>query len=423
MTLRNLSATRPSVTFNFKRSKKLDPRVTLTRASFAQSGTPIPPGSGTGTAGNEIMTFNVDVPRLTDHGLLIEEARTNILPNSLMNNAQWNSQLVDNSAIAPDGTLTASTVVPTAGQQLKLTSPVRTLPSAGEWTWSVFVQPSPNLTYFIMGFSQYSDSGNNGCNFDTTKTGINGDGIIPLSGNNANFIGATMDKNYPNGWIRLSITCNIVGPDLTGIIDVGNVNPSSGDGVSSIAYWQAQLEKASRNNGFPTSLIPTNGAEVTRAEDLCEITNDNLSSWYNSNEGTNVIEYNSVGYSRNGGVEVYLNYIVGNARFEFNVDGKVTGRTSAVQVWGDLSPALLNNVNNKVACSQSWLTGDGSFSSNGIDPIVATNNPSNPPYNPTRMAFGYGLYQGRGYGVNGYIQRFSYYPTRVSDGALEALTS
>ena len=39
MTLRNLSADDPSVTFDFRKSKYLDPRITFTRASFAESGT------------------------------------------------------------------------------------------------------------------------------------------------------------------------------------------------------------------------------------------------------------------------------------------------------------------------------------------------------------------------------------------------
>jgi len=74
VTLRSLDSTRPSITLNFKRSKKLDPRVTFTRASFAESGTPKPPESGTGTVGGKVLTFNTNVPRLTDQGLLIEES-------------------------------------------------------------------------------------------------------------------------------------------------------------------------------------------------------------------------------------------------------------------------------------------------------------------------------------------------------------
>ena len=79
MTLRNLSADDPSVTFDFLKSKYLDPRITLTRASYAPANNP---SSGTGTSGGKLQEFNINVPRLTDKGLLLEYANTNYLLNS-----------------------------------------------------------------------------------------------------------------------------------------------------------------------------------------------------------------------------------------------------------------------------------------------------------------------------------------------------
>ena len=116
MTLRNLSNNRPSVTFNFKRAKKLDPRITFTRASFAPAADPSS-GSADQVGGSYNM-FNVNVPRLTDKGLLIEEARTNQITSSQDFTASpWTASditVTNNQAIAPDGTTTAAEYLETA---------------------------------------------------------------------------------------------------------------------------------------------------------------------------------------------------------------------------------------------------------------------------------------------------------------------
>jgi len=401
---------RPTLNLNFARSKTLDPRITFTRNSTA---TYVGSDGLIKTAAAGEARFDHDPVTGDCRGLLVEESRTNSVQTSsdFTGFPIWGTASVTaSSGTAPDGTNTATLVTPTgSGGRTSIYKPLG-FGSGTVATVSIYAKPSGKSWIWLL------DPGSQVYVFFNVSTGVVG--TVDSSVTN------TSIEPAGNGWYRCSVTRTPTANYQInfGVCDGDNSEACAVNGSDGILFWGGQLEEG-RNNGFPTSYIPTAGSTITRAADLCEITNDNLSSWYNSNEGTNVIEYNSVGHSRNGGVEVYLNYIVGNYRFEFNVDGKVTGRTVAVQVWGDLSPALLHNVNNKVACSQSWLTGEGSFSSNGIDPIVATNNPTNPPYNPTRMAFGFGLYQNRGYGMNGYIQRFSYYPTRVSDSQLQELTS
>ena len=57
-----------------------------------------------------------------------------------------------------------------------------------------------------------------------------------------------------------------------------------GDGESGIYIRDAQLEAGS----FPTSYIPTEGAQVTRASDIAVV--NELSPWYNSEQGTLFVE-------------------------------------------------------------------------------------------------------------------------------------
>ena len=63
-------------------------------------------------------SFGANTPRRTSAGLLVEAAGTNLLLQSqTFDNASWtatNATVTANSAVAPDGTLTADTVTATA---------------------------------------------------------------------------------------------------------------------------------------------------------------------------------------------------------------------------------------------------------------------------------------------------------------------
>ena len=110
MSLRNFPDANTSIVLDFRKSKKLDPRITFERASNATT-TPPTIGEGSGSVNGQLFEFQEDVPRLTDKGLLIEEARTNEELNSATLGAWTRNELpeITNSQLAPDGTTTAST--------------------------------------------------------------------------------------------------------------------------------------------------------------------------------------------------------------------------------------------------------------------------------------------------------------------------
>ena len=391
MTLDNFPTTRPAFTANFARSQQLPPQVTFSRASSATA--PAVPSPGTATGPNGPQLSDYDTPRFAwkdgkCQGLLIEESRTNYLQhNSDFSNAAWYKRGTPATAApvttAPDGTLTAQ------GAAIS--------PAANTYVLSVYT-PQTNIAGGLVS----TDLTNEWQYYSQQFTYVNSTDRFTV---------------YP---VQLGPN-NYIGQELLGIVPTGKVTVSGWaktDG-SNIWVWGVQAEAG----GFATSLIPTSGATATRAPDLCQINNEELSSWYNSGGGTYVTEFNSLGQA--GTIQVYLNFIKGSGggRLEFNIDGTVYGWYQIPIRWGSGSPSLLNNVSNKTAMAHSWLTGEGGYSSNGITPIVtAAIDPAPGPYNPTGMAFGYALYQDRGYGVSGYIQRFSYYPTRVPDESLEALT-
>ena len=105
---------------------------------------------------------------------------------------------------------------------------------------------------------------------------LTGDGSI-ISENN----GEGKILKYPNGWYKCIFTINdTIGE--TAEWQIGNWSFDNVDGTNGFYIWGMQVEAGS----FPTSYIPTSGSELTRSDDVAQITGDNFSSWYNQSEGT-----------------------------------------------------------------------------------------------------------------------------------------
>ena len=165
----------------------------------------------------------------------------------------------------------------------------------------------------------------------------------------------------------------------------------------------AQLEVG----GFATSYIPTTGATVQRAADVCEITGTNFSSWYNPNQGTFVAEFIS-----NGGTLPRV--------FE------VTGITKRLVLgfpnisWDNNGFPANTSVNgvgliNRVAASYSAMIGAISANGNAVVTAAITN---------TTAATGIriGDSAGTNRSLNGTLARLTYYPVALSASQLQALS-
>ena len=258
--------------------------VTFTRAST---------GTYVGSDGL-VKTAAVDEARITHDpttgrrlGLLLEEARTNLLLRSEeFDNASWTKQNITvtaNTVTAPDGALTADTITDTLDGSAVVHSLSQTTSGYGSGaavTASVFAKAGtmPRIQILMVSGVTFS-SGNKAatCNLATG-------GLASIS------VGVTATAvAYPNGWWRVSITATT---DDAGSINfiVRPENGSSpnyqGDGTGTIHVWGAQLEVGS----FPTSYIPTTGTTVTRAADIATITGTNFSSWYRQDEQTCYVE-------------------------------------------------------------------------------------------------------------------------------------
>jgi hypothetical protein len=241
-------------------------------------------GSGTFTdSAGTLQTAATDVPRF-DHnpttgeslGLLVEEARTNLLLRSEeFDNAVWTKvvgAITVNNATAPDGTSTADTFIPTAATGLAYFQQIPTVVATNTYTWSIFLKASGYTWVFLDLF----DGTNRRSYFNLTGAGTVG----TVAAGNTSTITA-----LGNGWYRCTLTrapANTSPLCAVAVTSGDNIVSVTYNGTSGVHAWGAQLEAGA----FPTSYIATTTAAATRAADVVSITGSAFSSWYSQSEGT-----------------------------------------------------------------------------------------------------------------------------------------
>jgi len=248
------------------------PRISFTRASGA---TRVNQVGLVETVGVNVPRFDYDPVTKAAKGLLIEESRTNLfLRSEEFDSAAWNkpgSTITANAIVAPDGILTGDKIVATntlGGHQLNYT-----ISQSGSQTLSVYAKKGEYSHLYLAFFTGSSfttwfnlDSGTVGTVESSTTTSITA---------------------LPDGWYKCSITRNqSTTVAVIGVSNADNVNSYTGDGVSGIYLWGAQLEVGA----FPTSYIPTTSATVTRAADIATIGGNDFKAFYNSSEGSFLFE-------------------------------------------------------------------------------------------------------------------------------------
>ena len=420
----NFPSVRPTLDLDFANSKTLDPRITFTRASG---------GSYVGADGL-IKLAGVNEPRF-DHdpvtgeslGFLVEEARTNLITYSQdVDNVAWTKNGVTvavNSTTAPDGTLTADSLIENYGAQ----STVIISQSGGNIFASVFAKEIPGSAkrYLYIGI----DAETVGSNRWAYAIVDVASGSFVL---NSNFIQHTVSNvsvtSFPNGWKRISGYFSspldakrfVIGLSNTTL--PGNSNssiPYTGDGTSGIYVWGAQIEASA---SFPTSYIPTEGSTRTRAADDAQITGKNFSSWYNQSEGTIFSQF-------------YLDSNRTNTRWVASVGAiSTSGSGNTGFIIGRVAPDYLYaecrvNTTPQYSATASFPSSRIAKISYGLknaDQRVAFNGTlasestgSFAPLSQNRMDIGSLL--GIEY-LCGTISRLTYYPKRLTDAQLQVLT-
>jgi hypothetical protein len=282
----NFPAITPSLSLNFARSKKLDPRITFTRTSSA-------------TRINETGLVEVvpaNAPRF-DHsydsvsgsvrslGLLVEESRTNLLLRSEdFGDDYWfkaRCSISVNTIAAPDGNVTADTLIEDESNNThRLLASAAIVTANSVVTFSVYFK-AKERSQINLYVDESTAAGGAFFSAYYSSSGVTGSS----SGGGASYTSGSVQA-LGNGWYRASIIGTLAGgytsyrcsvfPSVNGSINY------QGDGTSGIYLWGAQLE----TGAFPTSYIPTTTSTVTRTADNVSMVGENFSSWYNQSEGT-----------------------------------------------------------------------------------------------------------------------------------------
>lgn len=226
------------------------PGVTVTRASTGYAQT---------NEGN-LVSFASGVARQTNRGLLVEEARTNLLLQSqTFDNASWtktSATVTADQTAAPDGTTTADKLVVNNAVSFGRAQQVVTLSAATAYRLSIFAKAGE---WSRVAFRVAEDAAQ--FVFFNISTGA-------VETAQAAWTTPTIEA-LGNGWYRCSATYTTVGTSYTIRIAPSNADGSfsTGDGTSGIFIWGAQLEAASTASSY----IASTTASVTRAADLITI--------------------------------------------------------------------------------------------------------------------------------------------------------
>ena len=353
--------------------------------------------------------FDYDPATLAPKGILIEEQRTNLLLNSVFSGA-----VSGTPGTAPTSWTYGSTggtlTVTDLGRNFACNS-LRFAATAGRLYLVQTVTVAATGTYVLSA----------NINVFTTAQ------LIQLFQFNPGPAGATYQYVYNGvnqassftpplgaGLLQVIITTTGTGGALGIRVGVGASSAITGD----VSFQDIQIELGA----FATSYIPTGASTVTRATDTCAIVAPNFAPWYNASEGTLVVSGDWFGISGNDYFAAIDDASVNNALglnvFPGSSDNFAVVRSGGTQVASMALGALTANTVYNMALA--YKLNDFAASRNGG--TVVTDTLGAVPVAPTRLAIGDG-FAAAGNTLNGHIRSIRYYPVRLSDTQLQALTA
>ncbi len=392
---------------NFVNATTLDSNITFTRASSA---TYFDSAGVLQTATTNTPRFDYNPATLASRGLLIEEQRTNSLSYSAeFDNAYWTknfSSVSQNAVIAPDSTQTGDKLVADTSTNFHTVARAFSFTSGTAYAISIFAKAGEYQYLTITAGSTATFPGR--VTFDlvagTIASTVSGTGAI---------------QNVGNGWFRCSVVGTATATASTNVnfaaSSTGSYVTYTGDGTSGIYIWGAQLEAGA----FATSYIPTTTASVTRSADVASV--NTLSPWYNATAGTIYAEWDMYAFAAGLNYRASFNDgTTSNAlRMRLPPSGTTTVRHEVVNSGVAITlgfPATVNLALTKEAMA---------FAANDYAGVVnaGTVATSGTLTLPTATQLSLGSRE-TGIGqLNGHLRRITYYPRRLSNAELQAITA
>jgi len=366
------------------------------------------------TAASGVARFDHNPTTFESLGLLIEEQRTNLWAQSEdFSNASWTkvrSSITADAAVSPAGTVTADKLIANTDNNTHFIRQDIAVTSGTSYTQTIYAKAAE--------YSQIQ------MNFDTDNSAFAiGTAVFTLTGNGSVSTSGTLSSSsitlVGNGWYRCQISAPATAT-TTGVFRIyaanGGVASFAGDGYSGVYLWGAQLEAGA----FATSYIPTTTTALTRSADAATMTGTNFSSWYNASEGTLFANFvPSIATSCavlgiDSGVSTSQDSILVQVLSGSTLTGRVRypGTTDAAAL---ALGSLTANSQTKIAFS--YKTNDFAGTLNAA--AVVTDASGSVVPSPIRLFVGSNSFVNT---VNGTISRIAYYPTRLPDAQLQALT-
>ena len=345
-------------------------------------------------------------------GLLVEEARTNLLlRSSALLTSPWSPGNLSYSGAtiaAPDG----SSVEPitTTGGGSTINFQQMTAPAV-PFTISAYVRDlNAGSNSMVNKYGVYNGSTSS----DVAYLAVDyATGAVAASGPEA---GSSVVRSTPchNGWHRVSITIS-AGVTPGDIINIyaGALGDIPSAGVSWYA-WGLQMEAGA----FPASYIPTTSAAVTRTADNPRASGSNFTGFYNATAGTLFVEATSTATAATRGLASLNDNSHSNVTQLFLTSSDApqlevyNGATQANLTASAVTPTTAFKV------AGAYKANDFALCSNGGAVGTDTSGAV-----PTVTQLSIGAINGGTHQLNGHIRRITYWPTRLANAELQAITT
>ena len=262
----------PTLDLDFANSKTLDPRITFTRAS---GGSYVGADGYIKFAGVNEARFDHNPSTGESLGLLVEEARTNLF---LRSQDLLTSPNLSGATLGDFFTSTVDALPSPSGSTNETVKFVST-PTTSQ---GLFLrQGGLSLTAQTYTVSVYV--------YVPTQAGVTNWQMLWDYADSADSVQTTTQTTFDR-WVRISAPTTLT--STRSFIDfkfrINNSGAPTTSGITLYA-WGAQLEAGA----FPTSYIPTEASTRTRAADNASITGKNFSEWYRPDEGTLFAQFKS----------------------------------------------------------------------------------------------------------------------------------
>jgi hypothetical protein len=326
----------------------------------------------------------------------VEEQRTNLFTNSAdFSNAVWtsgatNCTVTTNQVVSPDGTL--------SGDQLTATS-----------------------SGFSRVYQQQSAANSTTYTFSVWLKAGNVSNVSIRIRDTASTAQTVLNVTLTSSWQRFNVSqaSSASATTIEGHVFV-NQNGVSGSAAANdyIYVWGGQMEAGA----FPTSYIATTSASVTRNADAASMTGTNFSSWFRADEGSVYCDYQLYTANASNRAAYDINDNSTNNRVIYRA--ATTGVTDQVIIRNaGTTYAQLASVGSYTTSATKNSTGykvnDFALVRNAATPVTDTSGLV--PAGCTQILIGSA--QGSVEYLSGHIRKLAYYPSRLADAQLQALTA